>query len=119
MPALPERSRSRGCFTYLLLAIGGLPAIAAVPTPQRELTDPHSFNSPANSNAAPVPIADLFYTRSNGGIGWSPDGKHVVISTNFSGRGYVDARKIAIVGASYGGYSLISTIVSGASRGRA
>ena len=72
-------------FTYLLLAIV-LPAIAAVPTPQRELTDPHSFNSPANSNAAPVPIADLFYTRSNGGIGWSPDGKQVVISTNFSGR---------------------------------
>jgi putative addiction module component (TIGR02574 family) len=85
MPALPERSRSRSCFTYLLLAIG-LPAIAAVPTPQRELTDPHSINSPANSNAATVPIADSFYTRSNGGIGWSPDGKQVVISTNFSGR---------------------------------
>jgi dipeptidyl aminopeptidase/acylaminoacyl peptidase len=63
-----------------------LPAVAAVPTPQRDVTDPLSLNSLANPNAAPVPIADLFYTRSNGGVAWSPDGKEVVISTNLSGR---------------------------------
>jgi dipeptidyl aminopeptidase/acylaminoacyl peptidase len=72
-------------FACLLLFIA-LPAVAAVPTPRRELTDPRSLVSVSNSNAAPVPIADLFYTRSNGGIAWSPDGKEVVISTNLSGR---------------------------------
>lgn len=71
---------------YLLPCIVVLPAVAAVPTPPRELTDPRSLVSVSNSNAAPVPIADLFYTRSNGGIAWSPDGKEVVISTNLSGR---------------------------------
>jgi Tol biopolymer transport system component len=70
---------------YFLLSFV-LPAVAAVPTPQRELTDPRSLVSVRNSNAAPVPIADLFYTRSNGGIAWSPDGKDVVISTNLTGR---------------------------------
>jgi dipeptidyl aminopeptidase/acylaminoacyl peptidase len=70
----------------LVLVVAVMPAVAAVPTPQRELTDPRSLRSPANLNAAPVPIADLFYTRSNGGIAWSPEGKEVVISTNLSGR---------------------------------
>jgi hypothetical protein len=46
MPASPERPQPRGCFTCLLLAIG-LPAITAVSAPQRELTEPHSFNSPS------------------------------------------------------------------------
>jgi len=68
----------------LLAAV--LPAVAAVPTPPRDLTDPRSLNSLSNPNAAPVPIADLFYTHSNGGIAWSPDGKEVVISSNLSGR---------------------------------
>lgn len=72
-------------FGWLLVFIG-LPAVAAIPTPPRELTDPRSLVSVSNSNAAPVPIADLFYTRSNGGIAWSPDGREVVISTNLSGR---------------------------------
>jgi Tol biopolymer transport system component len=70
---------------YLLLYIV-LPAVAAVPTPPREITDPRSLVSVSNSDAVPVPIADLFYTRGNGGIAWSPDGKEVVISTNLNGR---------------------------------
>jgi Tol biopolymer transport system component len=70
---------------YFLLYVA-LPALAAVPTPRRELTEPRSLVSVSNPNVAPVPIADLFYTRSNGGIAWSPDGSEVVISTNFNGR---------------------------------
>jgi dipeptidyl aminopeptidase/acylaminoacyl peptidase len=69
-----------------LLLVIVLPAAAAIPTPPREPTDPRSLSSPGNPNAAPVPIADLFYTRGNGGIAWSPDGKEVVISTNLTGR---------------------------------
>ena len=83
--AQPDKINAMRHLSCLLLAIV-VPAIAAVPTPRRELTDPHSLSSLANSNAAPVPIADLFYARGNGGIGWSPDGRQVVISTNFSGR---------------------------------
>ena len=70
----------------LVLFATVFPAVATVPTPPRDLTDPQSLNSLSNPNAAPVPIADLFYTHSNGGIAWSPDGKEVVISSNLSGR---------------------------------
>jgi dipeptidyl aminopeptidase/acylaminoacyl peptidase len=70
----------------LVLVATVLPAAGAVPTPPRVLTDPRSLNSPVNQDAARVPIADLFYTRSNGGIAWSPDEKEVVVSTNLSGR---------------------------------
>ena len=72
-------------FAFVLI-VTVIPALAAVPTPQRELTDPQTLSSAANANAAPVLVADLFYTRSNGAIAWSPDGKEVVISTNLSGR---------------------------------
>jgi hypothetical protein len=41
-------------FGFFLL-ITALPTAAAVPTPQGELTDPHSLGSAANANAAPVP----------------------------------------------------------------
>ena len=68
---------------FVLLATS---ALAAVPAPERALTDPMSISSPANPQATPVPIADLFYTRSNPGSAWSPDGREVVFSTNFSGR---------------------------------
>jgi dipeptidyl aminopeptidase/acylaminoacyl peptidase len=33
-----------------------------------------------------VPIDDLFYTRATGGGAWSPDGKEIVFSSNFTGR---------------------------------
>lgn len=52
----------------------------------RALTNPKSVTSEANSNAHPVPIDDLFYTRSAGGAAWSPDGKEVVLTTDLSGR---------------------------------
>ena len=70
----------------LVLFATVFPAVATVPTPPRDLTDPQSLNSLSNPNAVPVPIADLFYTHSNGGIAWSPDGKEVVISSNLTGR---------------------------------
>ena len=52
----------------------------------RALTDAKSVSSESNSNAHPVPIDDLFYTRSAGGAAWSPDGKEVVLTTDLSGR---------------------------------
>jgi dipeptidyl aminopeptidase/acylaminoacyl peptidase len=52
----------------------------------REITDPKTIASTEMPGAAPVPIADLFYTRSTGGGAWSPDGKEIVFGSNFTGR---------------------------------
>ena len=52
----------------------------------RQPTDPKSITSAANPQAKPVPIEDLFYSRRISDWGWSPDGKEIVLSTNFTGR---------------------------------
>src|ERR1700728_1743494 len=52
----------------------------------REITDPKSPSSLAEPGASPVPIDDLFYTRSINGGAWSPDGKEIVFTTNLTGR---------------------------------
>ncbi len=61
-------------------------AMAAVPGPDRPITDPRSIVSVANPGARPVAIADLFETRGAAGAVLSPDGKAVVFSSNISGR---------------------------------
>jgi dipeptidyl aminopeptidase/acylaminoacyl peptidase len=52
----------------------------------QQITDPKSIVSAVNPAAAPVPIAELYYTRSTGGPAWSPDGREVVFTTNLTGR---------------------------------
>jgi dipeptidyl aminopeptidase/acylaminoacyl peptidase len=52
----------------------------------RSLTDPKSITSESNRGAHPVPIDDLYYTRSASGATWSPNGKDVVLTTDLSGR---------------------------------
>jgi len=61
-------------------------AAAAVPGPDRPLTDPKSVTSPVNPAAKPVEIADLFKTLSGAGGTLSPDGKTLVVSANYTGR---------------------------------
>jgi len=51
----------------------------------RQLTDPMSVVSPTNSAGKPVPIDDLFYTRSISGPSWSPNGKEIVFTTGLYG----------------------------------
>jgi dipeptidyl aminopeptidase/acylaminoacyl peptidase len=75
--------RSSFCvFIALLIAV---PAFASGPA-DRQPTDPKSITSPVSANAKPVPIDDLFYSRRIADQGWSPDGKEIVMTTNFTGR---------------------------------
>jgi len=52
----------------------------------RSLTDPKSVVSTSNSSARPVPVDDLYYTRSVFGAAWSPDGQQIAFTTDISGR---------------------------------
>ncbi len=61
-------------------------AFAADSPDDRKPTDPKSIISSASSSAHPVPIDDLFYSRRVSSPAWSPDGKEIVFSTNFTGR---------------------------------
>jgi len=52
----------------------------------RQITDPKSVVSTRNPQSGPVPIAQLYYTRSTFGPAWSPDGREIVFTTNLTGR---------------------------------
>ncbi|HYX46608.1 MAG TPA: S9 family peptidase [Sphingomicrobium sp.] len=61
-------------------------AVAEIPTPPRPLTDPKSLTSPADLQAAPVPIDDLVFSRGALDAAWSADGRQMFVSTNLTGR---------------------------------
>ncbi|MFI5056696.1 MAG: prolyl oligopeptidase family serine peptidase [Candidatus Acidiferrales bacterium] len=71
-------------FTLTIAAV--FLSLAATSPDTREITDPKKIKSTEMSGAGPVPIDDLFYTRSTGGGAWSPDGKEVAFTSNFTGR---------------------------------
>jgi len=52
----------------------------------RQITDPHTVTSISNASARPIPIDDLYFTRSVSGVSWSPDGKEIAFTTDISGR---------------------------------
>lgn len=74
----------RTALAFLLVLSAG--AQAAIPVPERPITDPKSVTSPANPKAAPIPIEDLAVTRGVADAAWSVDGTAVFISTNLTGR---------------------------------
>ena len=52
----------------------------------REITDPKTLVSTSNEKARPIPIDDLYFTRSVFGASWSYDSKEIVFTTDISGR---------------------------------
>jgi dipeptidyl aminopeptidase/acylaminoacyl peptidase len=80
----------------LAVALTSLLFVFARSPEERTITDPASVRSPRNANAAPVPIDDLFFSRTVSGASWSPDGKEIVFGTNTTGR--INLWKVAAAG---------------------
>ena len=75
------------CVFVRLLLIWLCAIACASDSPEdRQLTDPKSVLSTSNPQSGPVPIAQLYYTRSTFGPTWSPDGREIVFTTNLTGR---------------------------------
>jgi dipeptidyl aminopeptidase/acylaminoacyl peptidase len=52
----------------------------------RLITDAKAIVSASDPNARPIPIDDLYFTRSVTSASWSPDGKEILFTTDISGR---------------------------------
>ena len=76
---------SRFLGSIALLVFGSMLFASSSPD-ERVLTDPKSVQSESRPDAKPVPIEDLYYTRSAFGAAWSPDGKEIVFTTDMAGR---------------------------------
>lgn len=70
----------------IALAASALLLLGVSGPDDRQVTNPHSIQSTANTGARPVPVEDLFFSRNVGGPAWSPDGREIVFSTNLTGR---------------------------------
>jgi len=79
----------RRCLTGLALLFPFLAVICVAQSSgpdDRQITDPKSLQSPSDPAAHPIPIDDLYLTRSVSSASWSPDGAQIVFTTDTSGR---------------------------------
>ena len=78
---------TRASLVCLLIALAPALAGAQISGPNdRKPTDPKAIQSLTHPNARPVPIEDLFFTRSVSSGSWSPNGREIAFTTNFTGR---------------------------------
>jgi dipeptidyl aminopeptidase/acylaminoacyl peptidase len=86
LPEMSLRPATMDLFKVLAALTVSILAAAVPIETHLQPSDPKSLQSLSNAGASAIPIDDLYYTRSIGGSAWSPDGKEVVLVTNFSGR---------------------------------
>ena len=79
-------ARFRSFVPLCTLAVVSVSLWATDSPDDRQLTDPKAVVSKENPQAGPVPIPQLYYTRSTLGPAWSPDSREVVFTTNLTGR---------------------------------
>ena len=71
----------------LLLLFASCFSVAQLSGPDaRQITDPKALTSARDAAARPIPIDDLYFTRSVSSASWSPDDKEIVFTTDISGR---------------------------------
>ena len=76
----------RGSLVVALLFVTAFLLAQSSGPDDRRITDPLAITSATNAQARPLPIDDLYFTRSVGSASWSPDGKEIVFTTNLAGR---------------------------------
>ena len=72
--------------TCILLFACALAAAQSSGPDTRQITDAKTIVSASDPNARPIPIDDLYFTRSVSSASWSPDGNEIVFTTDISGR---------------------------------
>src|SRR5713226_4519129 len=74
------------CLVLLALFVCCSAAAQSSGPDTRQISDPKTIASASNANARPIPIDDLYFTRSVSSASWSPDGKEIAFTTDISGR---------------------------------
>jgi dipeptidyl aminopeptidase/acylaminoacyl peptidase len=77
--------RTAYLFFFLLIACFSSAAQSSGPD-TRQITDAKTITPATNPSARPIPIDDLYFTRSVSNASWSPDGQEIVFTTDISGR---------------------------------
>ena len=74
------------CLSFLVFSLCGSAVAQSSGPDARQISDPKTITSASNPNARPIPIDDLYFTRSVSSASWSPSGKEIAFTTDISGR---------------------------------
>jgi len=80
------KSLRGSCLSFLLILVCDSALAQSSGPDARQISDPKTITSATNPNARPIPIDDLYFTRSVSSASWSPDGKDIAFTTDISGR---------------------------------